>query len=45
MDIVMCGIAGFFGQFNPDLLEKMNRSISHRGPDDQGTYYNPAKGN
>jgi asparagine synthase (glutamine-hydrolysing) len=40
----MCGIVGFFGQFNPDLLEKMNRSISHRGPDDQGTYYNPAKG-
>ncbi len=35
----MCGIAGFSGKFNPDLLEKMNRSISHRGPDDQGTYY------
>ena len=39
----MCGIAGFSGKFNPDLLEKMIRSISHRGPDDQGTYYNPAK--
>ena len=40
----MCGIAGFSGTFNPDLLEKMIRSISHRGPDDQGTYYHPAKG-
>jgi len=32
----MCGIAGFSGS-DPDLLERMLRSIVHRGPDGQGT--------
>src|SRR4051812_30718769 len=32
----MCGIAGFAGS-DPDLLERMLRSIVHRGPDGQGT--------
>jgi asparagine synthase (glutamine-hydrolysing) len=32
----MCGIAGFSGS-DPELLERMLRSIVHRGPDGQGT--------
>jgi asparagine synthase (glutamine-hydrolysing) len=32
----MCGIAGFAGS-DADLLERMLRSIVHRGPDGQGT--------
>jgi asparagine synthase (glutamine-hydrolysing) len=32
----MCGIAGFSGQFNPDILPKMGLRIAHRGPDDAG---------
>jgi asparagine synthase (glutamine-hydrolysing) len=30
----MCGIAGFTGATNSELLEKMTSSIKHRGPDD-----------
>ena len=37
----MCGIAGFVGAFPPDLLGQMNKSLSHRGPDDSGTWYDP----
>lgn len=40
----MCGIAGFSGDFDKHLLEKMNTSIAHRGPDDSGIYFNPEKG-
>jgi asparagine synthase (glutamine-hydrolysing) len=40
----MCGIVGIAmsstGQVNPDLLMKMNRVISRRGPDDEGYYWN-----
>lgn len=32
----MCGIAGFFGDFDSDLLDWMGESLSHRGPDGQG---------
>jgi asparagine synthase (glutamine-hydrolysing) len=32
----MCGIAGFFGDFDAALLERMAASIAHRGPDDAG---------
>lgn len=32
----MCGIAGFAGRFDPTLLERMNASQAHRGPDAQG---------
>jgi len=35
----MCGIAGFQGDFDPRLLERMADSMSHRGPDDHGTWY------
>lgn len=34
----MCGIAGYTGNTIPGLLEKMNNSMIHRGPDDEGYY-------
>ena len=33
----MCGIAGYVGQFDAELLGRMNESLAHRGPDDSGT--------
>jgi asparagine synthase (glutamine-hydrolysing) len=41
----MCGIAGFQGDFPPQLLERMNACISHRGPDGAGQSFFPAQGN
>ena len=38
----MCGIAGFAGDFEPELLDRMNDAIAHRGPDDAGTLSLPA---
>lgn len=32
----MCGIGGFSGKFNPELLVAMNTAMVHRGPDDGG---------
>jgi asparagine synthase (glutamine-hydrolysing) len=32
----MCGIAGYLGRFEPELLERMGHAIAHRGPDDAG---------
>ncbi|MBT7553620.1 asparagine synthetase B, partial [bacterium] len=32
----MCGIAGYLGEGNQDILEKMTDSLYHRGPDDKG---------
>jgi len=40
----MCGIVGFFGQGNREILEKMTTSLSHRGPDDQGFYFDTQVG-
>ncbi|GAB4280747.1 MAG: asparagine synthase (glutamine-hydrolyzing) [Candidatus Rifleibacteriota bacterium] len=37
----MCGIAGFSGNFDNQLLRKMIAAVSHRGPDDQGEYFSP----
>ncbi len=34
----MCGIAGFSGQFSPELPQKMVNAIAHRGPDDHGIW-------
>lgn len=34
----MCGIVGFTGQLNIEVLERMNKSQSHRGPDEDGFY-------
>jgi asparagine synthase (glutamine-hydrolysing) len=33
----MCGIAGFQGGFEPELLDRMSRTVAHRGPDGDGT--------
>ena len=32
----MCGIAGFVGRGDQEILKKMTDSIRHRGPDDEG---------
>lgn len=44
----MCGLAGFLdprsGADDLDVLGAMNASIIHRGPDDSGTWYDPATG-
>ncbi|MEN8161187.1 MAG: hypothetical protein ABFS41_14035, partial [Myxococcota bacterium] len=37
----MCGIAGFSGNFDALLLERMNAAQAHRGPDDAGTLFVP----
>ena len=34
----MCGICGFFGRRDPDLLRAMAASLRHRGPDDDGFF-------
>jgi asparagine synthase (glutamine-hydrolysing) len=34
----MCGIAGYFGKGNQDILTKMTNQLNHRGPDDKGFY-------
>ena len=38
----MCGIAGFSGDFDSTLLERMNAAMAHRGPDDAGVHFDPA---
>ncbi len=40
----MCGIAGFSGNFDLPLLEQMNQTIAHRGPDDEGVYLSEKHG-
>ena len=40
----MCGIAGYSGEFDTELLDRMNRAMAHRGPDDAGTWSDPARG-
>lgn len=34
----MCGIAGYSGDFGPILLSDMIKTVSHRGPDDEGMW-------
>lgn len=34
----MCGICGFTGPGDRRLLERMNQTLVHRGPDDEGYY-------
>jgi asparagine synthase (glutamine-hydrolysing) len=38
----MCGICGFFNKktLSSGVLEKMNNTLAHRGPDDKGIYIN-----
>ena len=44
----MCGIAGIVrtagAPVNRDLLERMNEAIRHRGPDEDGFYFNDGVG-
>jgi asparagine synthase (glutamine-hydrolysing) len=40
----MCGIAGFYGSFEPSLLNDMNLAQAHRGPDDIGVWHYKACG-
>ena len=35
----MCGIAGFVGEGNREVAERMARALIHRGPDDEGYYF------
>ena len=37
----MCGIVGIAGQQDRGWIRRMNSSIVHRGPDDEGEYFNP----
>src|SRR5262245_21552435 len=37
----MCGIVGIAGRQDPHWLRRMNSTIIHRGPDDQGEYESP----
>jgi asparagine synthase (glutamine-hydrolysing) len=34
----MCGIVGIAGEQRPEWLGRMNSTIVHRGPDDEGEY-------
>jgi asparagine synthase (glutamine-hydrolysing) len=34
----MCGIAGFVGSFDEELLGRMSQAMAHRGPDDFGSW-------
>jgi asparagine synthase (glutamine-hydrolysing) len=38
----MCGISGFSGDFPEQLLERFVECLRHRGPDDRGTFFEPA---
>src|SRR5690349_22512917 len=45
----MCGIAGWFdakgrGEVSRSLLARMNRSMVHRGPDEDGLHLEPGLG-
>ncbi|MDO8265105.1 MAG: asparagine synthase (glutamine-hydrolyzing), partial [Candidatus Parcubacteria bacterium] len=40
----MCGIAGFVGQGNEEILRKMTGTLKHRGPDDEGYFIDPVGG-
>jgi asparagine synthase (glutamine-hydrolysing) len=34
----VCGLSGFLGRPQPELLESMLKNLEHRGPDDLGTF-------
>jgi asparagine synthase (glutamine-hydrolysing) len=40
----MCGIAGFSGNLEIQVLRRMADSILHRGPDDEGEFHDAGKG-
>jgi asparagine synthase (glutamine-hydrolysing) len=35
----MCGIVGYYGNFDRELLSGMNNLLAHRGPDASGLYF------
>ena len=39
----MCGICGFYGLNDKNLLKKMSRALKHRGPDDSGYFIDKIK--
>jgi len=40
----MCGIVGFSGAFDRSALDRGVAALRHRGPDDSGTFFDPAAG-
>ena len=40
----MCGIAGYSGHFDASSLDASVAALRHRGPDDRGTFIDPASG-
>jgi asparagine synthase (glutamine-hydrolysing) len=40
----VCGIAGFAGGYDAELLGRMGRAIAHRGPDDDGLLLDRERG-
>jgi asparagine synthase (glutamine-hydrolysing) len=40
----MCGVAGYLGDFSPELLRGMAASIAHRGPDGEGIWVDQSAG-
>ncbi len=40
----MCGIAGFSGRFERNLLTQMSAAIAHRGPDGDGEFCDAGNG-
>ena len=40
----MCGICGTLGFSDRHLLERMSAVITHRGPDEEGFYYDEKVG-
>jgi asparagine synthase (glutamine-hydrolysing) len=40
----LCGFAGFQGRFDPATLDVVNDVQRHRGPDDQGRFFEPNSG-
>lgn len=41
----MCGITGFTGDGSRHVLERMARTLRHRGPDDEGFFVSPGEVN
>lgn len=37
----MCGIAGYYGRFERERLQRMTQAIAHRGPDGEGHDWRP----
>jgi len=40
----MCGIAGFLGRGDAELLSRMTDALAHRGPDAEGHWCDPERG-